>query len=285
MSFHPVPPQPLPEARHFDPILREDLAELYRARAARLTQLAEGHELAAFLALAAEITLAQRAALGDAQAPDGPVDAAAIAASGSWSPALDRMLEHLAPRVPDGVRPHLDRLAQISGAARIEAAMALVAGRFDAVDPALAPFLWAALSLAVASAARAAGLPPKGDEETTWCPVCGSHPVASHIHTGDRQGLRYLHCALCECEWHMVRAKCSCCGDAGALDYLSFDTPEATIRAEACNACGGYLKVISAERDPDIETVADDLATLVLDDAAVAEGFGRTGFNPFALPG
>ena len=140
MSLHPIPPQPLPEARHFDPILREDLAELYRARAARLTQLAEGHELAAFLALAAEITLAQRAALGDAQAPDGPVDAAAIAASGSWSPALDRMLEHLAPRVPDGVRPHLDRLAQLSGAARIEAATALVAGRFDAVDPALHRF-------------------------------------------------------------------------------------------------------------------------------------------------
>lgn len=278
MSIHPIP-----EARHFDPILREDLRELYTARAARLSALAEGHELAAFLSLAAEITRAQLAGL-DAGAA-GPVDPIQMAASDAWIPGLDRMITHLAPLVPEGVAPHLARLADLPQAGRIEAATALARGRFDAVDPALAPFLWAALSLAVAQAARAAAMPPKSDEETTYCPICGSHPVASHIHSGDRQGMRYLHCALCESEWHMVRAKCSCCGDAGQLDYLSFDTPEAAIRAESCSACGGYLKVISAERDPDIETVADDLASLVLDDAAVAEGYGRTGFNPFALPG
>lgn len=278
-----APSHPLPEARHFDPILREDLAALYTARAARLTTLAEGHELAAFLGLAAQITLAQKSAMG--LVPPGPVSPAHIAASGAWVIGLDAMIAELAPQVPEGVAAHLSRLTEMSGLDRIAAALALVEGRFDAVDPAPAPFIWAALSLSLAEAVRAADLPPKGDEETPHCPLCGSHPVASHIHTGDRQGLRYLHCALCECEWHMVRAKCSCCGEAGQLDYLSFDTPEATVRAESCASCGGYLKVISAERDPEVETVADDLATLVLDDAAVAEGYGRTGFNPFALPG
>ncbi len=82
----------------------------------------------------------------------------------------------------------------------------------------------------------------------------------------------------------MVRAKCTNCGDAGQLDYLSFDTTEAVVRAESCGHCHSYLKVISQERAADAETVADDLATLVLDDAATEEGFGRTGLNPFALP-
>ncbi|WP_238587493.1 formate dehydrogenase accessory protein FdhE domain-containing protein [Cupriavidus sp. IDO] len=49
--------------------------------------------------------------------------------------------------------------------------------------------------------------------------------------------------------------------------------------------CHGYLKVISLERDPQAEAVADDLATLTLDDAVTAEGYQRTRFNPFALPG
>ncbi|WP_216654821.1 formate dehydrogenase accessory protein FdhE [Pseudogemmobacter hezensis] len=278
MSIHPIP-----EARHFDPILREDLAGLYAARAARLRALAEDHDLSAYLMFCADITEAQKAALSDG-AP-ALADPKEIAASGAWLPGLDRMIARLQSLAQAEVAHALQRLADLPADARIEAGVALAEERFGDVDPALAPFLWAGLSLAVAQGARAADLPPKGDEETTYCPICGCHPVASHIHTSERQGLRYLHCAMCECEWHMVRAKCSCCGDAGQLDYLSFDTPEAAIRAEACNACGGYLKVISAERDPDIETVADDLATLILDDAAASEGFGRTGFNPFALPG
>lgn len=279
MTSHPIP-----EARHFDPVLRPDLSTLYTAREARLRQLSEGHDLSAFLRLAADITAAQRGALAPIPACGG-VQPADIVASGGWLVGLHAMIAHLMPILPDAVTPHLLRLSEMTDEEQIEAASALIDGRFDAVDAALAPVLWAAVSLAVAQAARAADLPPKGDAETSLCPICGGHPVASHIHSGDRQGLRYLHCALCDCEWHMVRAKCSCCGDAGQLDYLSFDTPEAAIRAEACNACGGYLKVISAERDPLIEVVADDLASLLLDDAAAAEGFGRTGFNPFALPG
>ncbi|SCU88269.1 hypothetical protein CNECB9_4820031 [Cupriavidus necator] len=50
------------------------------------------------------------------------------------------------------------------------------------------------------------------------------------------------------------------------LNYLSFDTPEATVRAGSCGVCHGYLKVISLERDPQAEAVADDLATLALDE-------------------
>ncbi len=276
-----VPPEAA--SRHFDPVLRPDLAALYATRAARLRALAEGHELSAYLALAADMAGAQAACLTDI-APSGPVDPVALAQNGDWPEVLDRMIARLTPRAPDQVAPHLAALSQMPEAARRDAGVALVEGRFDAVDPALAPFLWAALSSRVAQAARAAPLPAAAQQEPADCPICGTAPVASVIHTGDRQGLRYLHCALCECEWHMVRAKCSNCGDSTRLDYLSFDTPEAAIRAEACSACGSYLKVISLERDPGAEVIADDLASLALDAAAGDEGHGRSGFNPFALP-
>lgn len=275
---------PLPEARHFDPVLRPDLSALYAARAARLRALGEGHELAGYLDYAAAICDAQAAALPQVSASQVAVDAAAIAAQDDWQAVLARILTRLDGQVP-AAAPHMAALAGQDPVALRIAAQALVAGAFDQVDPAHAPLIWAALSTTVAHAARHAPLPAAGSEEPPLCPVCGTAPVASHIHTADRQGMRYLHCALCDCEWHMVRAKCSSCGESGQLDYLSFDTPEAAVRAESCNDCGSYLKVISAERDPAVEVVADDLASLVLDDAAQAEGFGRSGFNPFALPG
>lgn len=273
---------PRDESRHFDPILQPDLAQLYRIRAARLRELAEGHDLAAYLQLAADVTEAQAACLTDGT--PAQTDPSVVAATGNWPQRLDQLITHLRPRAPAPVLTHLDRLSAMDKAALREIARAMVQGDFETVDGALAPFLWAALSSEMAQAVRAAPLPDSQRHETVDCPCCGTAPVASLIHTGERQGLRYLHCALCETEWHMVRAKCSNCGEAGDLDYLSFDTPEAAIRAEACSSCGGYLKLVSLERDAQAEVVADDLASLALDDASVAEGFARTGFNPFALP-
>lgn len=270
--------------RHFDPILRPELHELYTARASRLRELAQGHELEAYLRLAADVAQAQATVSQQSQSDASAVSPAEIARQGAWTAHLDALLEQLAPQASPAIAPHLDALRAMSALARLEAGLALAQNQFDAVSQALAPFLWAALSLEVALAARAVPLPMASNEESASCPVCGGAPVASLIHKGTRQGLRYLHCSLCECEWHMVRAKCTNCADAGDLDYLSFDTTDAVVRAESCGHCHSYLKVISQEREPDAETVADDLASLVLDDAASEEGYGRTGLNPFALP-
>lgn len=270
--------------RHFDPILRPELHELYTARAARLRELAQGHELEAYLQLAADIAQAQAQVSEQAQSDADAVDPVAIARQGAWTAHLDSLLEQLAHSASPAISPHLDALRAMSTQARREAGLALAQNQFDAVSQALAPFLWAALSLEVALAARALPLPANSKEESASCPVCGGTPVASLILKGTRQGLRYLHCSLCECEWHMVRAKCTNCADAGDLDYLSFETTEAVVRAESCGHCHSYLKVISQERDAAAESVADDLASLVLDDAVTEEGYGRTGLNPFALP-
>lgn len=284
LPMTPGPLSPDPDTWHFTPLLQPDLADLYARRAARLRALADGHELADYLRLAARVAEAQAALLPDAAAYESPATGAAAQRDGPWSTLLDRLLEQIAPDAPAAAAPHLAALRDLSADERFDAVQALAEGRFDAVPAAIAPFLWAALSLQYAKAARAAPMPDHGAAEHACCPVCGTAPVASLIMTGDRQGLRYLHCALCESQWHMVRAKCSNCGSAADLDYLSFDSAEATVRAESCCACRGYLKVVSLERDPQAEAVADDLATLALDDAVTAEGYRRTGFNPFALP-
>lgn len=271
--------------QHFEAVRQRDLTELYAQRAQRLQKLAQDHELADYLLLAARVAQAQAqcAEPAPAQRTDQVLDVAQTVQAGQWLQHLTAIIKALGANLPAELNEALIQLQVLADAEKIELGQYLVQAQFDQVPSALAPILWAALSLELAMVARR-GAAVKPEQEVKCCPVCGGLPVASLIHTGGRQGLRYLHCSLCESEWHMVRAKCSNCGDAKAVDYISLDTEEAAIRAESCNHCHGYLKVISLERDPEAETVADDLATLLLDLALAEEGYGRTGLNPFALP-
>ena len=109
------------------------------------------------------------------------------------------------------------------------------------------------------------------------CPLCGSEPVASVVYAqSPYQGYRYLHCALCATEWHMVRVQCSRCGASGkSIAFQSAMTganqendgsaAEAAVRAETCEQCRCYRKILYQEKDPQVEPVADDLASLNLD--------------------
>ena len=97
-------------------------------------------------------------------------------------------------------------------------------------------------------------------EQRQFCPVCGSMPVSSIVQIGTTQGLRYLHCNLCETEWHVVRVKCSNCEQSRDLHYWSLDNEQAAVKA-SCGDCGTYLKIMYQEKDPKVEAVADDLAS------------------------
>lgn len=281
----------LPPGVHFIPLILPDLASSYYAgRAARLRKLAETGELAAYLRFAADISELQ--AIAETLVPADeqrliPIDPVAEAGLGLWLPLLASLIDGMRPRAAEAMQPHLDRVAALGNEERIAAAVALAGGHFVDVPAEVAPFVWAAFSTWMRTLAGRATPPSTGEEaaaEHADCPVCGTAPVASVILTGAQQGLRYLHCALCETDWHMVRAKCSNCGQSGKLDYLSFETTDASVRAECCGECRGYLKVVSLDRDRDADVVADDLATLALDAAVEASGYHRTGFNPFALP-
>ena len=140
-------------------------------------------------------------------------------------------------------------------------------------------------------------------ETGALCPVCGSHPVASVIRIGGQsQGYRYLHCGICESEWHMVRVKCSTCEQNGKIAYQGLDAndaapfdpvtakddklankandPKKVARAETCDDCHTYRKVFNQEHDYNVEPLADDLASLMLDLLVGEAGYQRASGNP-----
>jgi FdhE protein len=51
------------------------------------------------------------------------------------------------------------------------------------------------------------------------------------------------------------------------------------MRAETCDVCHSYLKIAYQEKDPHVDPVADDLATLSLDILADESGYARSGPN------
>src|SRR5438445_143487 len=158
---------------------------------------------------------------------------------------------------------------------------------------ALAPFLMAALQVHwVALSSRFVADAVQPLDVPGLCPLCGSLPVASIVYAKTPyQGYRYLHCALCACEWHMVRVQCSQCGAVGkdiayhslasasAADAAAPDS--AAVRAETCEQCHSYRKIFYQEKDPAVDAVADDLASLALDLLLGERGYARASGNPF----
>jgi FdhE protein len=113
------------------------------------------------------------------------------------------------------------------------------------------------------------------------CPTCGTLPVASIVRSDSRsQGLRYLHCALCATEWHMVRVTCSHCQNTKGISYQSIENGPRGIRAECCDSCHTYRKILYQEEDGAVEPVADDLASLALDLLLGEAGYHRASANP-----
>ena len=179
---------------------------------------------------------------------------------------------------------------------------------------------WTHLLLAVRAAQTGEAEPFGRIADERLCPCCGSRPTVSIIrNAGQIQGQRYLHCSLCGLEWHQTRIRCTHClsgksiafqaldaagaDDAGtdeAADatatpgpgFKTISSPEAAnraaraaIQAETCDECGHYLKLLHADRDPLVEPIADDLASLPLDLLVSEAGMIRHGVNLMLLIG
>ena len=122
-----------------------------------------------------------------------------------------------------------------------------------------------------------------------------NNPVASLTRLGGQQeGQRYQHCTLCSAQWHVDRVRCTHCGAAEGLQYLSLQAVAAAaddarkrpaVEAETCGQCGHYLKIMHAASDLHVEPVADDLATLTLDLLVSDAGYQRHGTNLLLLFG
>jgi len=221
-----------------------------------------------------------------------PLAADSLVREGPWLVWLQALLEHFSGATGGPLGEALQVLRGSDDHQRKGWGIALLAGQYDAVPAALVPFLGAALQAAWSSwllALPAPELKPAGS--LAQCPACGSPAMAGVVRNrGKHNGLRYLACSLCACEWHVVRVKCVYCESSKDLRYTSLEDDrhapgKAPLRAECCPGCNTYLKQNYLENDAAAEALADDLASLALDMRLDEEGFHRLAPNLMLAPG
>ncbi|MGE5160091.1 MAG: formate dehydrogenase accessory protein FdhE [Betaproteobacteria bacterium] len=282
-------------------------ADVFGARADRFTALADGHPMAAYLQLMAEVARAQQAAFGaraggavgdkalaasrDYGMP--PLSAQAHERSATWRDDMQDIARRVRARSANGVAAMLERVLALDVAALESLADRVLAGTTLDDDAALVPFVGAALQVYFARLAASLAVSDVDHCDVPGiCPVCASRPVASVVRIGGEQAnMRYLVCSLCATEWHMARVKCTACDTDKGVQYLSLTRDEnekatdSPTRAEVCDECRSYLKIFYQDKDARIEPNADDLATLALDVLVDEQGYGRSGPNLLFHPG
>jgi FdhE protein len=80
-----------------------------------------------------------------------------------------------------------------------------------------------------------------------------------------------------------VRALCITCGEARALSLEGIEGDAGPAKAETCNLCHTYAKMLYQARDAQVDPFADDLATLGLDLLVAEAGWARHAPNPLLL--
>ena len=289
------------------PFIHLPSADVFSVRAARLEQLAEGHALGDYLRLIARLCRIQQRLL---RPPPGglplaeerrrlcishglpPLAADSLVREGPWLVWLPALLERFDEQ---GSGPLADALKalRLSDQPKLKSwGVALLGGQYDLVPAALVPFIGAALQAAWTY--WLLNLPShelKPADSLGQCPACGSPAMAGVVRNrGRHNGLRYLACSLCACEWHVVRVKCVYCDSSKDLRYSSLEDDrhapgKAPLRAECCPGCNVYLKQCYLENDAVAEPLADDLASLALDMRLDDEGFRRLAPNLLLAPG
>jgi FdhE protein len=277
-----------------------DPLTVFAARSGRFRTLTEGHELGPYLYFLAALSECQHRIQPDLPEPDLPADDARAQARQHAMPPLDRnrftadaaldatldRLLALATDIdmPDSAREALTRVRGADAAARDAMVRAVLA---DAIPvETLADHVYVAAALQVhfarlAARLDAAALVPVGDGV---CPACGGAPVASAIVGWQgAHGARFCTCALCATQWHVVRIKCVLCDSTKGIAYQELEGAQDTVKAETCEHCHGYVKILHQQKNPQLDPVADDVATLGLDILLRERGYRRGAVNPFLL--
>jgi FdhE protein len=271
---------------------------LFATRAKRFNALADYHELGPYLRFLAALSDCQHRLQDGLPDPEMPGSDVSARAREHGMPPLDRSrfimdealdatlhrLFSLAAEInmPDRARAALERSRTANSAARSEMLHAALTESIPI--EAMADHVYVAAALQVHFARLAARfdpgrLVPVGDGA---CPVCGAAPVASAIvgWTG-AHGSRFCTCWLCATQWHVVRIKCVLCGSTKGIAYQEIDGGTGTIKAETCEICRGYVKILHQHKEPELDPAADDVASLGLDLLLREAGYRRGALNPF----
>ena len=275
---------------------------VFQERADRLETLARHSRLAPYLEFLGTIAriqhemasaLPQPAAIPADQSERAranampPVDRDAMARSPECRRALHDFLERAAAlAMPPAAA---EALAQVRAAD--EASLSWMIGNVLAGElpgDSLAHHLYVAAAIQVEATRLAATLDSSRlvPIQVGVCPACGGKPVGSMvIGIHGVEGTRYACCSSCATMWNEVRVKCLACGATKGVGYRAVETggEEATVKAEVCDSCHGWTKVLYQNRNPSLEIVADDVASLGLDLLMKDTEYKRSGFDPFLI--
>jgi len=269
---------------------------LFADRADRFAALAAGHSLGDWLGFLGKLTRAQHdalQALPELPLPDAatlaqahshgmpPLNASSLGHPACWRDVLRQLAATLGPDASDAARDSFATLAAADDAHLENLADMLLAGAPEADHGAVLPFVAAALQVVfTAQASQLAASQLQTLDAHGVCPCCGSLPVASVVRLGAAiNNLRYLHCSLCNTEWNVPRAVCTACDTDKGVALHEVAGSNGAVRAETCDSCKSYLKIVYQEKDPNVDPVADDLATLALDLLVDEAGYQRSGPN------
>jgi FdhE protein len=292
---------PLGGVKAPEALILPDPATRFVRSATRLEVLSAGHPMTEWLCFMAQLARAQHVAATTLRSFAGPSRAAIEQAAGARMPPLAADGHRRDPTWRDGLAILLDEFDSVKVPAPARAVMASIRNSEVAAVEALADGL---LSGAVAPAQAGAALyvaaalqvyftrlaselplaclpllPQRG-----LCPCCGSTPVCGVVlASGPTPGVRYLHCSLCAAAWNHVRAVCISCGQSRSLSLKEIEGHSGTAKAETCDECHSYAKMLYQSRDVDVDPFADDLATLGLDFLVAEAGWARHAPNPLLL--
>ncbi|WP_199099461.1 formate dehydrogenase accessory protein FdhE [Dyella sp. ASV21] len=286
-----------------EPIQLPDPVQRFTAAAQRLEQLAPGHPLQAWLHFIARLTRAQ-CAVAASLAPAATLNAATVSQSvdarlpplaadglrreASWREGLTLLLDHIERgELPPAALDAIHQLRRSDDVALERLADHFLRDGLAATEAGPAVYVVAALQVYfTCSAARLNVENLRLLEERGLCPCCGSPSVAGVITaSGLTPGTRYLYCSLCSTAWNHVRAVCITCGGTRQLLLQGIEGDAGVVKAETCDECHTYTKLLYQLQDTQVDPYADDLASLGLDLLVADAGYARHAPNPLLLVG
>jgi FdhE protein len=214
-----------------------------------------------------------------------PLDRGRFTGDAAFDATFERLLSlAVGLDMPETARAALKRTRSADAPARDVMVREVLADSIPVEQ--LADHLFVAAALQVHFARQAerldgAQLVPVGDGA---CPACGGPPVASTV-VGWRgaHGTRFCACSLCSTLWNYVRIKCTLCGSTAGISYQQIEGGSEEVRAETCETCHGYVKILQQLKNPALDPVADDVASLALDLLVRELGYRRGAVNHFLL--
>jgi FdhE protein len=277
-----------------DPVILPDPTTLFARQAARFDRLATGHPMAEWLRFMATLARAQQS-IGSQLPALTPLDSEWVAKSVTdrrpplapfehprqhlWRKGLTLLLDVADdPGLPAAAR-HVAQAVRGHSPDALEAlADRCLQRRLEPGEGGEALYVTAALQVYFVRLAASLDVTVlRVLEHRGLCPVCGGTPASSVVTASGRApGTRFLHCSLCATAWNHMRAVCTICGGSRSLTLREIEGGNGAVKAEACGECLGYVKVLYAEKDPHLDPVADDLATLGLDMLVSEAGWSRS---------